>query len=237
MGLARGDLGDLVRKTIDIDSHTSKMGEDKDVITLAFSVKNEEPAKDLVKFIEAGYNFVLDSAVSSGEQDDGFYRVFVELPRDSKAVEHILSIIKGVKLLANISDPRFRYYKNFKSKEATQEELESTVITDPDKYDVQKKLVENQSVSKFFSKSIIDTAYIVEGILTLKKVYSDPIHFRVVDFGPKDYIFKNLNESYNFNDFGEIIFMVKYLGDYDITKYGNKLVVESEGNCLVIERL
>jgi hypothetical protein len=31
--------------------------------------------------------------------------------------------------------------------------------------------------------------------------------------------------------------MVKYLGDYDITKYGNKIIIENNGFCLVTERM
>ena len=51
------------------------MGDDKDIITLAFSVNGDSPAKDLENFIEKGYPFVLDADVSSGEQSDGSYKV------------------------------------------------------------------------------------------------------------------------------------------------------------------
>ena len=37
------------------------MGEDPDIVTLSFAVKGDRPAKDLVKFIETGYDFVLDA--------------------------------------------------------------------------------------------------------------------------------------------------------------------------------
>jgi len=59
----------------------------------------------------------------------------------------------------------------------------------------------------------------------------------VVDFNTHNEIFNNLTESYNFNDFGEVIYLVKYIGDYDITKYGNKIIIENKGYCLVTERL
>lgn len=237
MGLSQGDLKDLVKKTFDIDTYSSKMGEDKNIVTISFDVNSEPPAKDLVKFLEAGYHFILDSAVSSGEQDDGHFRVFSEIARDKSAINHILEILSGVEKLTDSNDYKFRYYKNFKSVPATEENLTKQVITDPDRYGVDLKVAENHNIDNFFKKSFLDSIKIDENILTLKKVYSDPIQFNVIDFATHNEVHANLTESYNFNDFGEIIFMVKYLGDYDITKYGNKLIIENNGYCLVAERL
>ena len=79
MGLHNNDLDSLVNNIIEIDSYKSKMGNDSDIVTLAFSVLGEEPAKDLENFLEKGYPFVLDADVSSGEQSDGMYKVFVEI--------------------------------------------------------------------------------------------------------------------------------------------------------------
>ena len=35
----------------------------------------------------------------------------------------------------------------------------------------------------------------------------------------------------------EIIFLTKYIGDYNITKYGNKLTFENNEQTLVLERI
>ena len=67
MGLRNGDLESLVDQVCEIDSYQSKMGSDKDIVVLSFSVKNEGAAKDLVNFVEAGYQFVLDAAHTTGE--------------------------------------------------------------------------------------------------------------------------------------------------------------------------
>ena len=39
------------------------------------------------------------------------------------------------------------------------------------------------------------------------------------------------------NDFAEVIFLCKYLGDYNITKFGNKFSLDNNGSTLVVERL
>ena len=46
----------------------------------------------------------------------------------------------------------------------------------------------------------------------------------------------NLDPTLNWN-FAEIIYLSKYIGDYNITKYGNKLTFENAGKTLVLERM
>ena len=79
--LRPNDLRHFVKKVFEIDSYKSKIGNDSDVVVLSFTVGSEDPAKDLENFIEMGYEFVIDADVSSGETDDGTYKVFVELER------------------------------------------------------------------------------------------------------------------------------------------------------------
>ena len=93
MGLQTGDLRDLVYDIFEIDSFKSKMGDDKNIVVMSFSARTKESANDLMNFIEKGYPFVLDADVSSGEQSDGSYKVFVEMERDKDAPMHILSLI------------------------------------------------------------------------------------------------------------------------------------------------
>jgi hypothetical protein len=34
-----------------------------------------------------------------------------------------------------------------------------------------------------------------------------------------------------------VIYLTKYIGDYDITKYGDKLVIENNRKALVVKRI
>ena len=76
-GLRPLDLKEMVYPTFEVDTYRSKMGEDRDVCVISFQVTDRAPAKDLMEFIEKGYHFVLDSDVSSGENEKGEYSVFV----------------------------------------------------------------------------------------------------------------------------------------------------------------
>ena len=53
--LRANDLRNLVKKVFEIDSFKSKIGNDEDLVTLSFTVDQDEPAKDLENFIEMGY--------------------------------------------------------------------------------------------------------------------------------------------------------------------------------------
>ena len=81
-GLEQGDLDRLVHRKLHVDEFKSKMGSDADIIVLSFKVDGKEPARDLMNFIERGYEWILDADISSGELDDGQYLVFAELERD-----------------------------------------------------------------------------------------------------------------------------------------------------------
>lgn len=237
MGLQANDLKDMVYKVFEIDNYQSKMGSDSDISVLSFSVKDQQAAEDLEKFIETGYNFVLDADATSGEQSDGTYKVFIEIERTKDLPSNILEVVDGVKKLSNLEDVKFRYYKNFKSFDVTEENITNTVPTDKTLYDDQIQNVQLESYKDFFNKSFVESVDMIEDIITIKKSYADPVHFRFVDYGPTVKTLESIKESFNANDFAEIIFLSKYVGDYNITKYGNKLTFENSGNTLVVERI
>ena len=240
MTLKQHDLRDLVSEVIEIDSDKSKMGSDADIITITFSTITRESAQDLTNFLERGYTFVLDADTTASEQADGTYKVFVEIERDKQAGENIMELANGVKNLANV-DLRFRYYKEFRSKELTQEALEEVMPLEPDLYGVdQKGMNEDLALNNykdFFSKSFVESITMTGNKLTIKKKWADPIQFKFIDFGPTVETIKSIKESFNADDFAEIIFLSKYIGDYNITKYGNKLTFDNSGSTLVLERI
>jgi len=242
MSLQRHDLKDLVDNILEIDGYKSKMGADKDIVTVAFATKTKESADDLASFIERGYTFVLDADATSGEQADGTYKVFVEMQRDDEVSEQIMELAGGVTELTGMEDIKFRYYKEFRSKPLTLEDLNSAVPVDPNLYGVDSDILSDMSESmdnytNFFNKSMVENVTMWGDMLTIKKVWADPVAFTFKDFGPTQLTLDNITESFNINDFSEIIFLSKYIGDYNITKYGNKLTFENNGHTLVLERI
>ena len=232
MGLLKNDLAHMVDNIIEIDSYKSKMGNDSDIVTLAFSIHGNEPAKDLENFIEKGYPFVLDADVTSGEQSDGTYKVFVEIERTKDIPMQIIEIADGVSKLSDLEKMKFRYYKNFKSKDLDEENL-ATIPVDKESYDIAVNETQYENYKNFFTKSYAESIDMLGETLIVKNTYAQPLRFNVTDFGKETM----LDETINMNDMAEVIFLTKVLGDYNITKYGDKLVLNNEGYSLHLKRV
>ena len=237
MGLRKEDLKHTIYDIFEIDSFSSKMGEDEDIVVVSFSMRDKGPAEDLVKFLESGYSFILDADVTPGEQRDGTYKVFVEMERSNDVATNIFEIIDGVKKISGLDKLKFRYYKNFNSNEATLENLNTSIPKSSIDYKRNKEETKLENYKHFFNKSYVDSIDLLENTLTIKKIYADPLHFKFIDFGDKETILENIHEKFNTDDFAEIIYLCKYIGDYNITKYGNKITMENSGKTLVLERI
>jgi len=237
MTLQNGDLRDLVYHILEIDSYKSKMGSDEEIVTLSFSVKTKEAADDLAAFLEKGYEFILDADATKGEQSDGTYKVFAEIERTKRSPEQIMELADGVKNLTRLEDLKYRYYKNFKSNPLDEDSLSATMpLTSKDyKSSVTESNMENYK--NFFNKSFVESIDMWDDILRIKKTYAEPVYFKFLDFGDALEVKNDIKESLNFNDFSEVIFLSKYIGDYNITKYGNKITMENEEKVLVVERI
>ena len=238
MGLRENDLQDLIVPMFEVDSYKSKMGSDKDICVMSFNVLEKGAADDLVQFIESGYNFVLDADATSGEQADGFYRVFVEMEREEGLANQIMELAGGVSRLTG-SDFKYRYYKGFKPNELTIESLQDTIPTDADSYEELVNESNLNNFKNFFNNSYLNDIFMEgESDLILQKIYADPLGFKVKDFGNTTEILESIEEKLNMNDYAEILFLTKYLGDYNISKFGNKTItLENANKMLVVERL
>lgn len=237
MTLLKGDLNNMLSDVFEVDSFASKMGDDKDICTLSFSLRTKEAADDLSSFIEKGYASVLDSDATAGEQSDGTYKVFVEVQRDRDLHDNIMEILDGVTKLCSTKSLRFRYYKNFRSKDATIENITAIIPNEPDNYGINRDSVQMENYKNFFGNSFVESVDMLDDVISIKKAYTDPLFFKFFDFGTSEEIQTSINESFNTQDFAEIIFLTKYIGDYNISKYGDKLVFENQGKSLVLKRI
>ena len=68
----------------------------------------------------------------------------VEMERDKSVANNIFEILDGVKKIGGLDSLKFRYYKNFQSKEATLENLESV----PSNADDYKRIKEETTLER-----------------------------------------------------------------------------------------
>jgi hypothetical protein len=137
-GAEAGDLNRLVQPMMSIDEFKSKMGEDKDIVVIGFTIMGKEPADDLTNFIEKSYDWVLDADISSGETSDGNYMVFVEVERKQEVPDYLFALMEDMMHLTDqkLEDWKFSYLKDPETYPLTIEELTKHIITSPEEYEV-----------------------------------------------------------------------------------------------------
>jgi hypothetical protein len=101
-GLEYHDLVGQMLPTVTVDEYAAHMGEDSEIVTLAFTVKSEAAGNDLADWFERGYDFVLDAQVSEGEVKPGQYLVFVEMNRRSSVPKRIIELLDDLETLTAI---------------------------------------------------------------------------------------------------------------------------------------
>jgi len=124
MGLKRGDLRMTINDHIDVDRYKSKMGTDEDVCVINFTVENKDAGQDLVNFLESGYEWILDAAVSPGTNKHGKYMVFVEVERNTDIRDNVGYMLKEVSKIAELDNWKMRYSKSSISKDVTEDTLD-----------------------------------------------------------------------------------------------------------------
>ena len=238
-GLRAKDLKDLVKDTFLIDTYKSKMGEDRDIAVVSFRVKDRLPAIDLMEFIERGYGFVLDADISSGEESDGQYSVFVELERDKHLAENIDEIIKGISRLCDVQDWRFRFHKDFKGKSFSIDAINETVPTSPEQYDEFLQEDKNTVVKEFLDKALYDSIEIKDNVITIYRPFTDGMRFKLKDIGNYKEVMERAESDVKLDEqaMAETVYLHKLFGDYDIVKLGRSFMLRKEDQAILIQPL
>jgi hypothetical protein len=238
-GLQAGDLRMLVDNIFEIDSYASKMGEDKEIVVLAFTIKSKEPADDLVDFVENGYEFVLDADTSPGELSDGKYKVFVEIERNRHITKQILELLNGLGYLTEIEDFKFRYHKSFHSLDADTDNLDEMIPQTKEDYEVSVQEGVINNFSNFFGRSYLESVSVDHEDIVFQKKYAEPLRMRIADFGTKAEVYDNIIGPIMLegNAMSEIMYYTKYVGNYNITKIGDKFVFENGKYAVALEKV
>ncbi len=238
-GLLAGDLRFLVDNIFEVDSYASKMGEDKDIVVISFTVNDRNPAEDLVEFVENGYDFVLDADISPGELNDGKYKVFVEIERNKRIHEQILELLNGVGNLTELQDFKFRYYKSFHSLDATRENLDETIPKNKEDYNINIQENHLNNFSNFFNRSFLETLAVDNDDIVFKKQYAEPLRMRIKHSGPTQEVYENIKGPIMLEskDVSEVLFYTKYIGNYNITKIGSNFIFENNGYAVALEKV
>lgn len=238
-GLRSLDLKELVYDTIEIDTFRSKMGEDRDVCVVSFTIKDRSPAKDLMEFIEKGYSQVLDADVSAGENEKGEYSVFVEFNRTPRLTEDIKELLYGVKKLTGIDEFKFKYHKAPGVHKVEEDTLKRFIPLTPVDYDGLMTRVQTESIKSFFSKTLMDDLSLDGDIITIHKPFDQKIQLSIVKEDESSAILEGITDTISVDEkaTSEMFWLTKVLGDYDIAKFGDNFLFTNGNRSMLLKRI
>ena len=138
-GFDYNDLEGQIDPTIGVDEYKATMGDDDEIVTLAFTVKGQQASEDLTDWFERGYDWVLDSEVSEGQVSKGKYLVFVEMNRRTKVPERIVELIEDLFTLTNIPLEDWKIKVDDKTFSPDIESLKNAIILSPHEYRIENE--------------------------------------------------------------------------------------------------
>ena len=234
-GLKAGDLEGIVSKRFSVDQYKSKMGDDKNIMVLAFSVDGQAPAKDLERFAETGYKDILDADATPGTLEDGKHRVFIEFARQENVDQKITRFLDDLKKLTNIEEFEFTYHKRTKPFKASRENLSNVLPRTPEAYNQKVNALRLGEVKDFFDRFQMMEFKLDNNLVTIKKKDADELKFELHAFGTTNLI---MNEVKAFRldqeSMSECMFLTKYFGPYQITKTTEDRFIFSKGGDSVL---
>jgi len=231
-GLKAGDLDGVVSNTFSVDQYKSKMGEDKNILVLGFTVDGSAPAKDLERFAEVGYKSVLDADATPGTLEDGKHRVFIEFARTPEVVSHIISFLEDLKKLTNIEEFQYTYHKSDNATVVTPETMGEAIPTTPEAYEQRVNEIKIGEAKSFFDKYDMMECHINENIMSVKKTGAGhDLKFELHQFGPTNEIMKETKAfKIDLDSIAECTHLTKYFGPYDITKTNENKFIFTKGD-------
>ena len=231
-GLKSGDLEGVVNKRFSIDQFKSKMGEDRNIMVLAFTVDGEAPARDLERFAEVGYKAVLDADATPGTMEDGKHKVFVEFARKPEVVSQILSFLEDLKKLTNIEEFEYTYHKSENPTLVSMGNMGEAVPTTPEAYEQRVNEMRIGEARNFFDKYDMMECKINENTISMKKAGAGhELKFEIHKFGSTDDIMKEAKAfKIDMDSIAECTHLTKYFGTYDITKTNENQFIFTKGD-------
>jgi hypothetical protein len=237
-GLKAGDLEGVVSKTFSVDQYKSKMGDDRNIMVLAFSVDSLAPAKDLERFAETGYKEIMDADATPGTLEDGKHKVFVEFARVEQVDQHIFKFLEDLKKLTNIEMFQFTYHKRTVPFEASAKNLADVLPRTPIAYTQKVNSLRLGEVKDFFDKFNMMEFKLDNNIVDITKRGADTLKFELHAYGETQMILKEVKAfSIDQSAMAECLHLTKYFGPYQITKTTeNRFIFSKEGESALLSK-
>jgi tetratricopeptide (TPR) repeat protein len=132
--IKQGELEGLVLDKFLVDTFKPKICHERDIVVIAFLVKQKATAQFLSGYLAQGTFDIIDVDASSSPDEDGHYLVLVEMNRNHEMFGAMDNIIKHITDLVNIHEWRFKPYAYDEYIDWNKENFIKTVPQNPDAY-------------------------------------------------------------------------------------------------------
>lgn len=238
-GLKAGDLKGVISRRFSVDQYKSKMGDDRNIMVLAFVADSLAPAKDLERFAETGYKSILDADATPGTMTDGKHRVFIEFERKEGIDREIKKFLDDLQKLTAEEKPfEFTYHKRTVPFEASAKNLADVLPLTPIAYTQKINGLRLGEVKDFFDKFNMMEFSLDNNIIGVKKTGSEQLKFELHAFGDTNMILKETKAfKIDQSAMSECMWLTKYFGPYNITKtFEDKFVFSKNGESALISK-
>ena len=144
-GLDYHDLEGQLEPVVSVDDYAAHMGEDCDIVTLAFIIRSERAGQDLVDWFERGYDWVLDAQVSEGELRPGRYVVFVEMNRRTTVPARIIELLEDMNTLTDIPVKDWTIKIDDEEYPAEEDVLRQVIVLSPHEYRKEEDVINTET--------------------------------------------------------------------------------------------
>ncbi len=243
MSLKNNDLVNNLLPDVSIDEFEPKAGNERDVIVVAFYLKDKDPAADLNTFIQRSFVDTLDIEVSPSTDEEGRYLVFVEMNRDETFPKKLQALLRDVENLSNDIDWNIRtYYSGNQSFSVDDPALLSFLILNPEDYTTKDKFKGTkmkEGIEEFLQNSFVQKLTI-SGDSVIMSNNSHSVIAEVVDVGDYDRVIgRNFLAEAAFN-LSQIPYEAKVLesilGNCQVVPLGSYLCVGNNDKIMLLQK-
>jgi hypothetical protein len=123
--------------------------------------------------------------------------------------------------------------------DADEQNLDSTVPKTKDDYEISIQENVMNNFSNFFGRSYLEQVNVDHEDIVFQKKFSGPLRMRIADFGTKAEVYDNIVGPIMLegSSMSEIMYFTKYVGNYNITKVGDKFVFENGKHAVALEKV
>jgi hypothetical protein len=147
-------------------------------------------------------------------------------------------LLRGIGQLTDNRDWRFRYQTAPESVEFNEDSVVKNIPLTKEDYQAKVLAIKESDVKEFFNQGATDLTLDENNTITFTKPYAGDITAKFVAIGDYEDVKESVPGKLSLDESSQsqMLFLNKFLGNYDINKMGNKFLIRNGKRAVVIEK-